>query len=347
MKEKSISDLNPDFEKMMVQILKPRSEGEMLDYQREPKPFALFHFSDIHGDVKAFRRLVDFYGEYEKYFDGAICTGDMMPSSHLESFDYWGEAPGHEKIMLAIGNHDSLRDHKDWKAGDVVWDDQITMGECYDTFFAPFIYKWDVVYEAGKTYYYKDYPDSKVRLIVIDGTLRASQDAAAEEGQFLWFKECLEVAKEKDFTVVAATHFPLVDTVGLKCNFTESPKRADGWYREIVRYQAAVDNFMKAGGRFACWIGGHDHCDYLCYNINYPEQLDICINAASPWQCEVYCRMTRTEGLKCQDLANALVVDTSTETLKLLRIGADSDSMMAQRHGLVIGYKTREIINQY
>ncbi|MBP5738382.1 MAG: metallophosphoesterase [Abditibacteriota bacterium] len=347
MKEKTIAELNPDFENMMVQILKPRSGGIMLDYTHEPKPFSLFHFSDIHADVPAFKRLAEFYAEYEKYFDCAVCTGDLVDSSHLEGFDFWVSVPGHEKFMIAVGNHDALRDHKDWKIGDVVWEDQISMAECYDTYFAPFIDKWGVVYEPGKTYYYKDFDEKKVRFIVIDGTLRASQDPAAEEAQLLWFKSRLEGAKEKDYTAVAANHFPVTDSLGVKCNFTESPKRADGWYREFVRYQEAVDGYMKSGGKFACWIGGHDHCDYLCYNINYPEQLDICVNAASPWQCEVYSAVVRAEGLKCRDLANALVVDTSTETLKLLRIGADSDSMMVQRHGLVISYKTKEIINQY
>ena len=348
MKAKSVAELNPDFENTIIQALKPKSMGIMLDYTHEAKPFSLFHFSDIHGDVPAFKRLLEFYGEFGKYFDDAVCTGDLVPSSYKDGFDYWGAAPGHEKILTVIGNHDVLRDHHDWKGvDDSIWEDQITMAETYDRYFGPFIDKWGVVYEPGKTYYYKDYEESKVRLIAIDGNLRASQDPAVEEGQFVWIKDCLAGAREKDYTVVAAAHFPVVDTVGVKCNFTEMLKRADGWYREIVRYQAAVDAYMKTGGKFACWISGHDHCDYLCYNINYPEQLNICINAASPWQCEVYCRMSRVEGLKSQDLANALVVDTSTETIKLIRIGADSDSSLVQGHGLVMSYKTKEILNQY
>ncbi len=332
--DKTVAELNPDFEPAMVAALKS-----------DVPCFSLLHFSDIHSDASEFARLCEFYGTYEKYFDGAVCTGDLIEASLLSDFTYWAKTPGHEKVMIAIGNHDTLRDHKNWEPN--VWDNQMTMKESYDYYMKPFIKGWNVIYEEGKTYYFKDYTAEKVRLIVIDCMLRESQDKAAENGQLAWFKQCLMGAKVKGYTVVIANHFPMMNNRGIPCNFTEDEFRGWGWYTELNRYQAAVDRFMKTGGKFACWFGGHDHCDYICYNTDYPDQIDICIAASSRQQCQWHCKMKRPDGTKAEDLANAMVVNTADETITLIRVGCDTDSDGVKRHGFVMNYKTREIIDQY
>ena len=343
-KEKSMAELNPDFENALTQAVKPKNEGSF-GYKKETPCFVLFHFSDIHGDALEFRRYAEFLNKYDKYFDGAVCTGDLVTNTCNDDFSYWGKTKGHEKIMLTIGNHDTIIDWEN-RTGSV-WDNQLPMEEVYNRYMKPHIDNWGAVYEAGKTYYYKDFDSKKIRFIAIDCMLRAKIDAAAEKGQLRWFKKTLDSAKEKGYTVVAANHFPVRNSRGLACNFTEGEYRESGWYDEFAAYQAAVDEYMKAGGEFACWLGGHDHCDYLCYNTNYPEQLDICIAATNRRQNEQYSAMMRVEGLKSQDVANCLIVDTSVKTLKIIRLGADSDSRLRQCHGLAIDYKTREIINQY
>ncbi|MBQ7525679.1 MAG: hypothetical protein IJT09_04525, partial [Abditibacteriota bacterium] len=55
----------------------------------------------------------------------------------------------------------------------------------------------------------------------------------------------------------------------------------------------------------------------------------------------------RVDGTKSMDLANAFIVDTSVECVKIIRIGADTDSYQQQRHGICFNYKTKEIISQY
>ncbi|MBP5718716.1 MAG: metallophosphoesterase, partial [Abditibacteriota bacterium] len=142
--DKTVAELNPDFEPAMVAALKS-----------DVPCFSLLHFSDIHSDASEFARLCEFYGTYEKYFDGAVCTGDLIEASLLSDFTYWAKTPGHEKVMIAIGNHDTLRDHKNWEPN--VWDNQMTMKESYDYYMKPFIKGWNVIYEEGKTYYFKDY----------------------------------------------------------------------------------------------------------------------------------------------------------------------------------------------
>ena len=340
----TMAELNPEFEARIVNALKPSNAA--YKYREETQPLSLFFFSDIHGDALEFARLAAFYAEYGKYFDGAICTGDLIKASYAEPFDYWGKTPGHEKIMNIIGNHDTLRDHKGWKNAD--WNDQISMGEAYERYMAPYIAGWDVTYEVGKTYYYKDYDAKKIRMIVIDCMLRPEIDKKAEAGQFRWFKETLAGAKEKDLSVIIACHFPMRKNVALKCNFSEYGRGGGAaWYDVLNNYQEAVDLFMKSGGKFVCWFGGHTHKDLIDYNPAYPDQLDVIVSAAGRRNCDQYSDMSRIDGTKSMDLADALIIDTSTSCVKIIRIGANTDSHQVQRNGITINYKTKEIYSQY
>ncbi|MBQ7525820.1 MAG: metallophosphoesterase, partial [Abditibacteriota bacterium] len=89
-KEKSMAELNPDFENALTQAVKPKNEGSF-GYKKETPCFVLFHFSDIHGDALEFRRYAEFLDKYDKYFDGAVCTGDFVTNTCNDDFSYWGK----------------------------------------------------------------------------------------------------------------------------------------------------------------------------------------------------------------------------------------------------------------
>ena len=342
--EPTMAELNPNFEGRIAQALKPNNTS--YNYGAQPKPLSLFFFSDVHSDGLEFARYVEFYDTYRKYFDDALCAGDLVMDSKTSDFSYWSKTPGHEKVLIAVGNHDTLRDQGNWGPG--TWDNQLTMGETYDYYMKPFIKNWNVTYEEGKTYYYKDYDAKRIRLIVTDCMLRPAIDAAAEEGQLKWFKERLAEAKEKDLSVLVCTHYPVRNSVGVKCNFHEVGRVGDDIKApELDRYQAAVDEFMKDGGKFVCWIGGHCHRDLVIVNPAYPKQLDIIVGATHRRSCEQYSDVTRIEGTVSQDLADAVIVDTTTETVKLIRVGVNIDSHGVPRNGMTFNYVSGEIIAQY
>ena len=327
--DKTVAELNPEFERGMISSLKDNS-------------FSLFHISDVHGDAAEFARLCAFYETYEKYFDGAICTGDVVEESCVSGFDYWRKTPGHEKMMIAVGNHDTLRDHKGWTLGPSIWDNQISMEEAYNRYFAPFIKCWGVVYEEGKTYYYRDYPKSKVRFIVLDCMLRRSQDKEAVDGQLRWFGECLTGARVKGYTVAVAYHFPMWESVRFEdSNFNWRSEISNAWYSELALFQAEVDRFKKKGGDFALWLGGHTHCDYTNISPDYPDQICVCVCAATRFKCVV---MTRQEGTKSQDIANALIIDPDSGTFKVIRIGCDIDTSGVVRRFMTVDYKTGKVL---
>ena len=343
-KEPSMIELNPEFEDRMIQAMRPLNAPDFWHFQKEPLPFSLFCITDIHGDAEEFAYQTEFFHHYEKYFDGAICCGDVIQSSYKSDFSYWGKTPYHEKMMLTIGNHDTLRDHKDWVGTD--WDDQISMREAYDRYQKDFIAGWDVVYEEGKTYYYKDYPEKKVKLIVLDCMLRPEIEKDADDAQFEWFKACLSDAKLKDFTVVISHHYQSPNVVKIDCNFTDRDKLEHIPTYESMRYRQAVDDFMSMGGKFACWLCGHLHWEIIGYCKDFPKQLIRCIVGGHRHFAEGVGFMTRADGRKSRDGADVVVVDTSTCTLKIIRVGANLDSYLRPRNMIVINYVTREIISQ-
>ncbi|MBQ7525678.1 MAG: metallophosphoesterase [Abditibacteriota bacterium] len=340
-KSKTVAQLNPEFESRITAALKPKIGG--------PRPMALFYFSDLHGDQGELARLAKFYNDNEKYFAGAICVGDIIERHFESDFSFWGKTKYHEKIMLAIGNHDGIH-----AAEPINWEDPMPMADCYNRYFAPYIKGWGVQYEEGKTYYYKDFEENKVRLVVVDCMLRSGVNGAAEKEQLKWFKNLLADARVKGLSVIVARHFALTDKdrgpenamVTIECNFMERGRVIDGPYKEVLAYMDAVDEFKKAGGDFVCWFCGHTHCDYMTYSLRCPDQLCIGISNATRFQGGGNA-IERAIGTRNEDLADALVIDTARGVLKRIRIGANVDSFMTPRNCIGFDYRNMKVLNEF
>ena len=128
-----------------------------------PTPvFSLLHFSDLHADVDALNRIVKKSSEYP--LDDMICTGDMVVDNASEDIKNWWEP----KILTCMGNHDvAIRTDHD---GIVSYDwSSLTIQERDTKYISPFISQWgSVTHESGTSYYFKDYQNKKVRLVVVD-----------------------------------------------------------------------------------------------------------------------------------------------------------------------------------
>ena len=162
----SMAELNPGFENRLIDSFRGRNT-EANEFKDTSNPFVLFHFSDIHGDKVELERYVEFLGVYGKYFDDAICTGDLVELGANSGFDFWGQVPGAEKILFVTGNHDFIRKWEGWD-----WSDRLKKNEIWNQYFAKYIKNWNAKYEEGNTYYYKDYPRKKMRLIGLDCALQ-------------------------------------------------------------------------------------------------------------------------------------------------------------------------------
>lgn len=334
--EKSMVEFNPEFEDRLLNAQKL--------FKTETPTFNLFAFTDVHSAEYEFGRLMEFYHHYDKYFDNAVCLGDIV-ENYTVSSDFLNKNPYSDKLLFTVGNHDVFTGK---------WDNTVSMEEMFSRFFSPFIDKWGVVYEKGKTYYYKDYPEKKIRFIVIDSMLHDAESNA----QIGWFKDTLRGAREKGFHVVCATHFPmLADAKPIKCVFTNrgreinSIAKVDKQYADfgfipakIDDYMSSVNDFRNEGGVFVCWLSGHTHYDLVELDQKYNQMCITMETCCVKWSFD-FSDSYRTMGLKSQDLANAIIVDTHNRMIKIVRAGCDTDKYMRHKDMACISYVNFELID--
>ena len=294
-------------------------------------PLVLLHFSDVHGSATNLKRIIELRDSLGNVLDDTICTGDMVTNSFSDGFEWWN-VDGAENILLCIGNHD-VTDGVDYNNYGGT-----TPEGAYNTYFAPYIENWNVSHSGTLTYYYKDFTSKKIRLIALDYLLTGDEANA----QNTWLQTVLSDAQSNDYTVAIIQHCPVSNEKLIESGFTMLDKTSSQTYP--VMYQQSVKTFMDNGGKFACYLAGHTHWDMMCYNNDFPDQICICVS----------CTVTtgrdgdqyRGYNTKSQDAANVVVIDTTTKTVKLIRVGANMDYYLRPRNELTISYETKKIIAQ-
>lgn len=298
----------------------------------------LIHFSDIHGSTANISRIIQVYSAYQDYIDGILHTGDSVNTYYANDNPF--DTVGGSQVMNVIGNHDC------WIQGDTWYN--ATAAQAYAKFFVgsdttnPYITSWNVE-SAGENlcYYYKDYADYDIRLIVLDCM---HYDATQET----WFIQALAGAKTGGLSVIVATHYAAQSGITpINCTFTSYGKTIDAVTGErIERLQESafdcVDDFIAAGGKFICWLVGHVHYDYIGTVTDHANQLVILIN------CGVmdarYGTDKRVTGTKTQDCMNVIGFDTVNKLVKICRIGISQDWFGREKNLLCVSYDTKQVI---
>lgn len=305
--------------------------AQKLNWSDTIVPFSILHFSDPHGSTTTVERIIQYSDYISSYIDDIICTGDMVNNKYSDGYSWWDDIDGSENILTCIGNHDV--------SDGVVYNSYgVSPSDAYDAYFAPYISNWDVEHTGSLTYYYKDYAAKKIRLIVLDYLLTGS-DATAQN---TWLQSVLAGAKTNGYTVIIAEHIPVCNTVYFPCNFTMIDK-STVYTQFSETYQASVQDFVNGGGKFACYLVGHTHCDMICYNSNYPNQLCIAVTIAAQTGRD----NDQVRSGKARDAFNIVTVDTNSETIKLTRVGADIDNYLRGRNVLTLSYANKSIIAEY
>lgn len=303
--------------------------------------FTILHFSDIHGDSSSLENIQHIKNYLGNVLDDTICTGDIITNNCTNStMDFWSKCDG--KILTCIGNHEVLQANKPYN-------DQPTEADLYARFFAPYIGNWgEVTNPAGKLYYYKDYSDKKVRLIVLNAMYPTVEEVAEQN---TWLASVLNDAKTKEYCVVLAQHYYPNEAQKIECTFSANVKFPMGtaaaeYCHNMATYHATIQNFIDSGGNFACILSGHRHTDYIAYDPNYPQQVYIGVGGAlcpgnvGMTESNVGCDARRVNGTRSQDCMNVLSVDIVNKLIKIVRIGADRDMFLRSRKTLVLDYST-------
>lgn len=299
-------------------------------YLSEPPVLSLLYYSDYHGDNEELDYIYKNWGRALDYCDDYICTGDMVKERFSDPFTYFANGDARARqTMLVIGNHDALA------SSGYDWSDLATQQAQYDKYFAPTIGYWGVTYTAGKTYYYKDYENQNIRIVVLNDMLQGTDMT----DQLVWLEN---VALNTSKYVVIAKHYIPPTPVKINSTFTAIDYNSQGYGN--VQIPQVVNRFIQGGGKFVCYITGHTHYDYIARLDGYPNQIGICIDAASREQCNQWSDVMRYNDQISRDLFNVIQFDTSSETIKMIRCGCNYDRYLRHKDTISIKWTDGSII---
>lgn len=343
----SIHDFNPANE-IIPKIRNLRYAWKKYGVSSIENNLVLLHISDFHNFTANMTRLTDFLRLYSSYIDDVIHTGDLLGLDI--SWDYPTQFD--EKWLQVIGNHDATLRTDD---GYII---QPSI-KSYNKLFAPYIANWNVsqpdnASEEGKCYYYKDYSQYNVRLIVLDNiVLNNSVNNHWNTEQKKWFKSVLDETldfsnKAYGYHVIVAVHYPAFSMAKQPDNPFDSRDYGTAQCGKCVdEIPATVRAFKQKGGKFVCYLTGHCHSDMFGVGIaeeNYTDQLCISIATASVTAAQPYCDMIRNIGDKTQDCFNLIGVDTNNCVLKIMRVGAEYDRYMRRKNVLCWDYCNNQMV---
>lgn len=333
--------------------------------QAAPTPLALLHISDIHGNSSALHRINEKIDPYVNKINAKICTGDLVNNVAGQIDSWWDES-----IMTTIGNHDT-RIGDDWTA--------LSVADRIAYYISPFEENWGVVRGEGQSYYYKDFADAKVRLIVIDAMLyiplpeldpdepdAANDLSPAAQAQNEWLSNTMDEATNLGYHVLIAAHAPCRGATPFACSFTHAG-RTEPYvgHRNTCALSESVVELVKAkitaGCNFVGYLVGHTHKDDIWQAPDDPRQFFFTITCATWSQTadqarEVDRSSADYTGSRSSwdyasganyDAANLVTIDTSRSLIKIIRVGgADIDMYMRRRKAICIRYSDGTLMGE-
>lgn len=301
-------------------------------------PLTLLHFSDLHADAEAMNRIVAKSADYDDMIDGMICTGDIVANTYAQITSWWNE-----KIMTCIGNHDTAS----YSNGVYNWT-ALNMANRDAYYIAPFESEWGIVHTSGTSYYYKDYIDQNVRLIVMDAMLYNDNGAEAT-AQTTWLSGLLSDATTNDLHVIIAIHAPHGGATAIECSFSKYNQVALPTYTDCNTPQIVIDtvaNAIENGLHFIGYIVGHTHQDNIWDAESNGKQLMYCITCASVNYVGQWENSDQNRNIN-EDAFNLITIDTQNTLVKIIRGGgADIDDHMRTRKAICFNYSTGEMVGE-
>ncbi len=305
--------------------------------QGSEKTPVFLHFSDVHNDTRRLGRIMQYYNANRRWITDIVHTGDLVASRFSDGISAVHDA-GAENVLNVIGNHDSLHAKEGWDFT------QITPKPAlYRQFFEPFKDIWQIRIDRDTTYWYKDYSPYSIRLIGLDSTLKSDSE------QVNWLERVLCQALDQGLSVMIAVHYPPDNAAIIPCRFSSNIRRPA--YRGECTclsesIQRVVEEFIHSGGEFICYLSGHVHTDFIWYNAHFKNQLFVTVDSSSPFQANHYSDTYRVEGTASEDLFNLFSCDTKRKLIRIVRVGANVNSLMVYKNAICINYKTMQIVSE-
>lgn len=316
-----IVKLNKDIENALVQSSsKKRTDSNEV--------FTIAHISDIHGKQDLFNRVVEFTNYYVSNLKLILNTGDYVYKGQEDFIDLMGNTEiNNVPFYNIVGNHDQYVSDSDRSQADksLTYANVITKTQR----------DWQsisVTYMSGDNSmtYYKDFVNSKIRLIVLD-------DYYDIDTQANWLASRLEEAKTNGYHVITAKH-EKTNNITTSVGCFNSKDVYSGKYN--TTFETVIKAFVDDGGIYICNLCGHEHVDEMGYTSNgILNVVAECVTDDVYWQ-----NCKRDKGTKTYDCFNVISVDTNQGLLKIVRVGDNTDIYMHDKKYVCYDYINKKII---
>ena len=299
--------------------------------------------TDIHKDITRTQRAVKLANAWgDGYITTVLNGGDTVELTITEGLDWYYNLVNtlQMPILNTVGNHD---------AWETLGGNLAEATTVYNKIIAPIAQQGAIVQPDnasanGYNYYYKDYRNT-LRLIVLDCMYW-------DDTQLTWLETVLSDARTSGLHVIIMTHaaFPWANMETVDClwskagmldGYSDSGAISDSTRTNIQAAQA-VKTFMDAGGKFVCWLTGHQHGDDVHKLPEYGNQFVVTMGSFA--QRASTLQKSDIEKNYNYDCLTYIAIDATNEVIKFLRLGADIDMYGVKHNGLSIDYKNNRLI---
>lgn len=312
------------------------SQSRSLLFGDEYKPLEFIHFSDVHRQAVEWSNVCKYMDAHSKYIPFAIHTGDYVLSYNAQYNDLYEIAvPNNGYILNVVGNHDVYSNSSGTERATQATTHSLLFNHTDD---------WGVTFGAeGAMYYHKDFAESGIRLVVIDPYYWDTTEAT-------WLSNVLADAITNDLAVVTAMHIAtkaLPVNMRVDCTFNvvdELGSASTGETDTVTAIDDAIATFIDDGGEHIVNLCGHYHHDIIGYSAS--GILNIAVECAThlPANWDDAVRDPATKGF---DAFNVIGVDRTTKTIRIARIGNNSDWYGRAKNVLCYDYTNKAVIANY
>ena len=213
----------------------------------EVASLGLLHYSDIHGDDTAARKILSYISEYAPYIDAVVNTGDAVhffadaTAEYPHDVTWWRGTGLAEKSLYVLGNHDGAvhSDAKGHLEGSADWDFKGKEWD-FDQFFADYAGTLGYVFPEGcddpaspcykSCFWHKDFEAAKIRILGLDGIHHNDAFRYFTNEQEDWLAARLAETLDPEspvcgYSVIIVCHYPLDDFSGDNAYWDESAHR--------------------------------------------------------------------------------------------------------------------------
>lgn len=309
------------------------------------KPLTLLWFTDPHRKEEPLERIIEFKNHLKglSMLDDTICTGDIVLSSSEETTQfakYWTDNPDTSDILIACGNHE-------WYAQTAQPHGKMTIAQIDAMYFSD-TSDWGITRVGTNPFYYKDYTDQNIRLIVADPAITSE-----EADETTWLNNVLADAITNNLAVIIATHYLRGNIAVYDNNWSHVDSRTlevhtQGYDWAGCDIISCVSTFINNGGKFICYMIGHEHADYVGHPVGHSDQLIISLASASSGRSETPLNINdlpRYDGTKSCDCFNVITFDSERNVIKCIRVGADINMYEEPRTAFSYDYDAGQFIS--